>query len=145
MRAVLNEIEKFSIGLFKRYHELPFEVLDNLPFAVYIIDYNWVYLFLNENSRAVFGDFAETLIGKNALEVFRDPKFMTIFDKIMYAVEHKTSCRATIYSPLRGKQIKLSGYPLEDCYYFSTVILPSKAEVLEELTTELKRKKKRST
>ncbi len=92
----------------------------------------------------MFGQFADTLIGKNALEVFKDPKFMTIFDKIQEAVEHKLPCHATVHSPLRGKQIKLTGHPLEDCYYFSTVIMPAKAELLEELRSTLKQQKKKS-
>lgn len=141
MASEFTETGTFSIKGYKRYRELPFNTLDDLPFSVYIIDYDWVYLFLNRNSRNVFGEFADMLIGKSALEVFKDPKFLPIFEKIRNGVETKSACSADLYSPLRGKQIKITGYPLEDCYYFSTLILPAKEELIEELRIELKRKK----
>jgi hypothetical protein len=56
-------------------------------------------------------------------------------------VNEKTICDATIYSPLRGKQVKIKGHPLDDCYYFYSVSLPSKEELMEELREVLNKRK----
>jgi hypothetical protein len=135
------ESVEVSIKNFKRFEEIPLHVLDKLPFSVYIIDYNWIYLFLNANSINVFGSLANSLIGKSALEVFKDARYQAMFDKIKEGVENKISLNTTVYSPLRGRQVNIKGYPLEDCYYFSATILPAKEEVLADLRAQLKRKK----
>lgn len=132
---------KFSIDACKYYREIPLAALNELSFSVYIVDYQWKYLFVNKESKKVFGEFAETLIGKSALDVFSDARFKLIFDKIKRGVEKKMSINETIYSPLRGKQIVIKGYPLEDCYYFATTVLPAKDEVLGELREELNARK----
>lgn len=131
----------FCVDRYRRFEELPLEVVNNLPFSVYILDYNWVYLFINRNTRDIFGEEVGNLLGKSALEVFKDAKFKPIFDKIQHSLDNKTICNATIYSPLRGKQVTVKGFPLEDCYYFYTVVLPSKAELMDELREELHRKR----
>lgn len=131
----------FSVDRYRFYHELPLEIVDNLPFCAYIVDYNWTYLFINKASRNIFGEEVQNLLGKNALEVFKHDRFKAIFEKIQNAVEQKIICDATIYSPLRGKQVKIKGYPLEDCYYFASVVLPSKDELINELREELNKRK----
>lgn len=131
----------FSIEHCNRYVDLPLDIINNLPISVHIIDYNWTYLYINKNSLKVLGDSAEHLIGKNALEVFKDSRFKTIFERIQKDVVDKKACNTIIYSPLGGGQISIKGYPLEDCYYFSLLILPSKDELLEELRKELNRYK----
>jgi hypothetical protein len=130
----------FSIENYKRYEDIQLDVLDRLPFSVYIIDYDWVYLFLNKNSIDAFGSHMDKLIGQSALEVFKDVRFEPIFEKIKYSVETKIHCHAIMYSPLRGAQVNIKGYPLEDCYCFSCTIMPSKEQVLEELRGVLNRR-----
>lgn len=140
MQSGLNSAEtlqEVSIKTYKRYNDIPLEVLNKLPFSVYLIDYNWNYLFLNTNSRNVFGSLADKLIGRSALEVFSDVKFEPIFDNIQSAVENRSPCDCTVYSPLRGRQVNIKGHPLEDCYYFSTIVLPGKEEVLADLREQL--------
>ena len=130
----------FSIEIYKRYKDIQLDVLDTLPFSVYIIDYDWVYLFLNKNSINAFGKDIDKLVGRSALDAFNNVRFEPIFEKIKYGVETKTSCYATVYSPLRETQVNIKGYPLEDCYYFSSTIMPSKEQVLEELRGVLNRR-----
>jgi hypothetical protein len=134
---------EFKVEHYKRLADIPFDLLDRLPFSAYLIDYNWKYLFLNANSRVVFGDIADELPGKSALEFFTDPKFQPIFDKLKNGVENRLACNLTAYSPLRGKQVNIKGYPLEDCYFFSTSILPAKDEILADLRDQLKKEKTR--
>lgn len=66
-----SKIASFSIDLYKCYSELPLDVMDTLRYSVYIIDYNWVYLFLNKNCLEVLGERVGSWIGKSALDVLR--------------------------------------------------------------------------
>ena len=138
-----SPIAPFSIDHYKRYSELPLEVMDTLRYSVYIIDYSWIYLFLNKNCREVLGEEVASWIGKSALDVFKDPKFKTIFDSIAHGVNTKSFCNATVYSPLRGGQVNIKGHPLEDCYFLSALALPSKDDLLDELRQELNRRKQK--
>jgi hypothetical protein len=131
----------FCVDRYKNYQDLPLDILDDLPFCVYIVDYNWTYLFVNKISTNFFGKEIQNLVGKNAQQVFGQEKFQTIFENIHDALKRKTICDTTIYSPLRGKQVKVKGYPLDDCYYFYTVTLPSKEELMDELRRELNKRK----
>jgi hypothetical protein len=142
MDTVIGQIAplKFSIETYDSYRDIPLEVLDTLPYSVYIIDYNWIYIFLNKNSISVFGADIEQLIGQSALDAFKHSRFEPVFDKIKNGVEHRTACHEIIYSPLRGAQVTIKGYPLSDCYFFSSSIMPAKEEVLEELRVVLKRR-----
>jgi len=72
------------------------------------------------------------------LTIFSGPQFEPIFDKIKVGLVERVSTNETLYSPLRGKQVRIKGYPLEDCYFFSSSVLPSKEEILAELRSELK-------
>jgi hypothetical protein len=131
----------FCLDRYRFYQELPLHIIDDLPFCAYIVDYHWTYLFINKASENIFGEEVQNLLGKNALEVFKHDRFKSIFEKIRSAVDQKTICDAIIYSPLRGRQVKIKGYPLEDCYYFASVVLPSKEELMDELREELNRRK----
>lgn len=128
---------EFSIDSIRNYSQLPLELLNRLSNSVYVVDYEWRYLFLNDNSKKAFGDIAETLIGKSAIDVFKGPQFQQVFDNLRDAVENKTPFSAVVYSPLRGKQVHIKGFPLEDCYFFSTSVLPGKDELLSELRAQL--------
>ncbi len=138
-------VEKTEIGFcierYRTYDELPLEDVDALPFCVYIIDYNWTYLFINKAAERVFGEKVQNLAGQNALQVFQHEQFKSIFKSIEKGVRNKVPCDETIYSPLRGKQVKVKGYPLCDCYYFYSVTLPAKEELLDELRQELNKRK----
>lgn len=140
MSYLSAESEGFLIKSPRCYTDLPFEILDELTYPVYVIDYNWIYLFINKDARSTFGRLADQLIGKSAVEIFSDARFYAVFDKIKYAVQTKNPLHAVFESPLRGRKIVLKGHPLEDCYYFSAAILPAKHEIIDELREELKRR-----
>lgn len=131
----------FSVRNHRYYREIPLDQVDELPHSVYIIDYNWVYLFVNKNCKRAFGSLGENLVGQNALEKFADPKFQAIFDEITYSVKNKLPLDKILFSPLRTSQVRLTGFPLEDCYYFSSIPIPDKDDVLKELRDQLKKKK----
>lgn len=133
-----TEAIEFNIQTYKLFKELPLNVLHKLPFPIYVVDYNWKYLFINSKGRDIFGDSADNLIGVSALAFFSEAKFKPVFDKIKAGLETRITCDVTLYSPLRGRQVRIKGYPLEDCYYFCSIIVPGKDEIIAELRTELK-------
>jgi hypothetical protein len=40
-------------------------------------------------------------------------------------------------SPINSQRLKITGYRLEDCYYFTATILPNKIDLMQELRGEL--------
>jgi hypothetical protein len=46
-----------------------------------------------------------------------------------------------VTSPLSGQRINITGYRLDDCYYFSSSVLPDKNDLLDELRSELGKRK----
>jgi hypothetical protein len=134
----------FLSSEYKRFDQLPLSVLDELPFSVYIVDYNWVYRFINRSARQAFGALADKLIGQNVFEVFRDKRFEQIFLGIKGDVDRRVAIHKIVESPLRGSQVILKGIPLEDCYYFTATIVPAKIEVLNELRDELNKRKSKA-
>lgn len=130
----------FSIRHFTSFHQIPLDELDKLSHSIYIIDYNWKFLFVNQNCKDVFGQLGLALVGRSALTLFRDTQFKPIFDELAYSVNRRIAFQTVLYSPLRYKQVKVTGFPLDDCYFFSSIPLPGKDEVVDDLRTILKKK-----
>lgn len=141
MLASLKTGTSFSIYDYDQFDQIPLHLLDEVAYSAYIINYDWVYLFINKSARDAFGPLANRLVGNSALEVFRDSKFSEIFAEIREDVDEKRAISKTVVSPLRGSQVILKGYPLKDCYCFSATAIPAKIEVLNELRGELARRK----
>lgn len=141
MLASLKTGKSFSINDYDLFAEVPLHQLDEVAYSAYIINYNWVYLFINKSARDAFGPLADKLIGNSALETFRDSKFAEIFENIKDDVERKLAINKTVVSPLRGSQVILKGHALKDCYYFSATVVPTKVEVLNELRDQLNKRK----
>lgn len=137
-----NTSNLFSIADYKSFDKLPFELLDQLNYAVYVIDYSWIYKFINKHGRETYGELAEKLIGQSALTVFSDKRFEQIFSAIKEDVDRKLAIHTIVESPLRGSQVILKGQPLDDCYYFSSTIVPAKIEVLNDLREQLNLRKR---
>lgn len=135
--GMLSTLDKYRL-----YRELPLSELSTLPYSVYIVDYDWRYLFINDNAKKILGSLGEELIGRSALEVFKDPLFNDVFEKLTYNLEKKLPLDVTTYSPLRTSQTRIKGYPLNDCYVFCSVPMPATADVLKELRDELNKKRK---
>jgi hypothetical protein len=131
----------FSITAYNRYGDVPLIELDKLPYSAYLVSYDWVYLFINKSGRQTFGVLAEDLIGKSARAVFTGEKFKAVFDKLDEGLQKKISIEAVLYSPMRNSNINVKGFPLEDCYYFSVAVLPGKQEVVDDLRSELRKRK----
>lgn len=131
-----------AIDKYKFYQELPLAELNMVPYSVYVVDYEWRYLFLNDSAKKFLGPLAEELMGRSALEIFKDPMFREVFDRLSYNFNHKLPLDVAVYSPLRISQTRIKGYPLEDCYMFYSIPMPAKADVVNELREELKKNRK---
>jgi hypothetical protein len=126
-------MHKFPITDYKKFADLPWDRLNTLKFSVYILDFNWNYLFLNNFAKEYLSNRQTDLVGKNMWTVFpelaSDPSFILLRSN----TEKRITTNLIAVSPLNGKRLNITGYALEDCYYFSASILPDKNDLLDEL------------
>ena len=134
-------MHKFPIVDYKKFSELPFERFNTLKFSVYILDFNWNYLFLNDFAKRYLGERGNNIIGKNMWDVFPELGYDPSFILLRRNSENRITTNIISVSPLNGKRLNITGYPLEDCYYFSASILPDKDDLLDELRQELGKNK----
>jgi hypothetical protein len=132
-------MHKFSIVKYKKFSELPFHEFDNLKFSVYIIDFQWNYLFVNDFVRKNLGARGEGLVRSNMWTAFPELAKDSVFMLLKSNMEKGITTNLVTTSPLNGKRLNISGYVLDDCYYFSSSILPDKDDLLNEIRNELKR------
>lgn len=132
------EALKFRIPQYQCFTELPLPELDEKGFSIYVIDYDWNYLFANK-SAVEKTKFNPT--GKNVRTIWQERpeyNFQPIFNLLKEGVEERKSLDIKSRSPLTKKAIEIVGHPLSDCYYFSVYELPDKESLLSELKSILK-------
>jgi hypothetical protein len=134
-------MHKFPITEYKKFAELPFDKLNSLKFSVYIIDFSWNYLFVNEFVQTNLGERGKDLIGKNMWVQFKELATHPSFQTLKRNSEKGIVSNLIAISPVNGKRLNITGYPLEDCYYFSASILPDKDDLIDELRNELGKRK----
>jgi hypothetical protein len=134
-------MHKFPIYNFKNCAELPYEDLNALKFAVYILDFNWNFLFANSIGCSNLKATLDDLKGENLWKMFgntnNDPQFKTIITD----VESRRASNITTVSAITGRRVNVTGYPLEDCYYFSVSLLPDKEDLINDLRSQLGKNK----
>jgi hypothetical protein len=134
-------MHKFPITEFKKFDELPFEKFNSLKFSVYILDFEWNYRFLNDFAKSYLGERGRDLIGKNMWEQFPELTTHPSFHQMRQNSEKGVTTNMIVVSPVNGLRLNITGYPLEDCYYFSASILPDKNDLIDELRSELGKRK----
>jgi hypothetical protein len=134
-------VHKFPIIEYKKFSELPLDKFNTLKFSVYILDFEWNYLFVNEFAKSILGDRGANLIGKNMWEKFDELRHDPSFKELKANMEKGITTNMIVVSPVHGKRQNITGYALENCYYFSSSILPDKENLIEELRQELGKKK----
>lgn len=134
-------MHKFPITDYKKLEELPLDKFNTFRFSVYIVDFNWNYVFVNDFAKKNLGERAEGLEGKNMWAEFTefatDPSFLLLKSNS----ERGIASNMIITSPVNGKRLNITGYRLMDCYYFSASVLPNKDDLIEELRNELNKRK----
>ena len=134
-------MHKFPITEYKRFSELPLEKFNTFKFSVYIIDFHWNYLFVNDFAKNSLGSRGADLVGKNMWEQFKELVDDPSFKELRKNTEKGITTNMIVTSPINGKRLNITGYALEDCYYFSSSILPDKEHLIDELRNELAKKK----
>ena len=134
-------MHKFPITEYNKFAELPLEKLNTLTFSIYLIDFDWNYLFVNDFSKKNLGTRGEDLIGKNIWTEFPELAADSSFNELRKKLEKKVVANLITISPINSQRLNIVGYPLEDCYYFSASILPDKGDLMQELRNELNKKK----
>ena len=134
-------MHKFPITEYKRFSELPLDKFNTLKFSVYIMDFDWNYLFVNEFAKSLLGKRGEELVGKNMWEVFDELQHDPSFKEMRIKMEKRVTTNIIVVSPIHGRRQNITGYALEDCLYFSSSILPDKENLIEELRQQLLKKK----
>ena len=62
-----------------------------------------------------------------------EPEFKMFIQK----VREGQVANVTTVSAISRKRVSVTGYPLEDCYYFAVSILPDKEDLMRELRSQL--------
>jgi hypothetical protein len=132
-------MHKFPITNYKRFSDLPLEVFDSFRFNIYLLDFNWNYLFVNTYVKENLGPRGDNLVGKNMWETFPELKADPSFQQMRSTIEQGNLVHITTTSPITTQRLNITGYALEDCYYFSSSKVPDKVELLNELRNILKK------
>lgn len=129
---------KFPISAYKNFSELPLDEFNRFNFSIYLIDFKWNYLFVNDFVKKNLGEQAHNLIGKNMWEVFEKLAHDSAFLSLKRNMENRVATNIITTSPLNMQRLNIIGYALEDCYFFSSTILPDKEVLLNEIRGVLK-------
>ena len=135
-------MHKFPIRKYSWFADLPLEELNNLKFSVYIIDFDWNYLFVNEFVKRNLGVRGMDLVGKNMWREFKELADDSTFNLLKRNMEKRVLTNMITISPINGQRLNIVGYPLEDCFYFTSSVLPDKSDLLNELRGELAKNKR---
>ena len=122
------------------FGELPLEELDNYKFSVYIIDYNWSYLFANEFAKKRLGQI--DVVGKRIQQVWAENpqfNFQSIYSILKPVVDEQQPIQVRFKSPIDDRVVEINGYPLRDCYYFTVGEANDKAALIGELRSFLRK------
>lgn len=133
-------MHKFPITQYKRFGELPLDLFDTFNYSVYLIDFDWNYLFVNNFVKSNLGARGADLIGKNIWKEFKELASNPTFQQLKANMERRVTTNLITVSPLTSQRISITGYALEDCYYFTSSILPDRNDLLHELRQVMNRK-----
>lgn len=131
-------MDRFNHAEYSQFLQLPLEELNCLKYSVYVIDFNWNYLFVNDFVKQNLGPKGENLIGKNMWDEFRELTSDPTFILMRKNTERGLATNIITTSPVTGQKLNIIGYPLKDCYLFTSSILPKKEDLLDELRNALK-------
>ena len=133
-------MHKFPIFNYRLCSELPYNELDKQRFAIYIIDLDWNYYFANKFVFETHKLERSDLIGKNIWNTLNEKMALdSEFRIFIKKVREGSPANITTVSALSNKRVSVTGYPLEDCYYFAVTILPDKDDLMAELRQQLKK------
>lgn len=135
-------MQKLSFAATTLFNELPVKSFDNAPYSVYVIDFNWDYLFVNKFVSRNLGKRGDNLEGKNMWSTFPALAGDLAFQAMKKRAEKGLESDFVTISPITSQKLSITGARLEDCYLFTSSILPKKEELLADLKKTLNKRKK---
>ncbi len=132
-------MDHFSINNLTSYRQINLSELDRYNHYIYLISFDWNYIFVNEFVKKNLGERSVGIIGKNMWEVFPELAKDTTFLQMKKDMENGKPAAFITVSPLSGQRIHIKGWPMEDCYFFTSSILPGKQDLLNELRSEMQK------
>lgn len=133
MQSILKGREFFS--------ELPLAEFNARRSAIYAIDFNWKYLFMN--TAAIDRLRGKSFVGKYVEEIWEnypDLNLRSLYHMLKEPVAGRTPCSMSICSPFDNLPVNIIGQPLADCYFFSVNEPMDKIALREELRGAMRRK-----
>jgi hypothetical protein len=124
---------KLNFSDYSSFSDLPLEEFNEAKFSIYVLDFQWRYLFVNDFVRHNLKVRGEDLIGKNMWKMFGELAMDSAFLQMKMNTEKGWSTNLITTSPLTSQRLNIVGQPMSDCYLFSASILPNKDELLNEL------------
>ena len=135
---------KFPIYNYTCFSELPLEQLNQLNFSVYILDFEWNYLFVNNFACKRLNKSSGDLLGANMWEMYKELQTDPVYMQMKKNAANGIASDLTTISPVTGHRVNIKDYRLEDCYYFSVSTLPNKETLMDELRGEMEKYKSKS-
>ncbi len=123
----------FSVTNYRRYADLPLDTFELMKYKVYVLDLKWNYLFVNNAVLIDLPHLDRGLTGLNMWTVFSELQNDATFQQMKKDIEQGRQVNLTTASPITLKRLRISGWPLDDCYLFTVNTLPDKTELLNEL------------
>ncbi len=125
------------------FKELPLDQFENARYSIYVIDWNWNYLFVNKFALENLGSKANSVLkGKNMWTTFPELEKDLHFATLRENSEKGLNTNILAVSPLTGQRLHITGQKLGDCYLFTSSITPNKEKLIEELKNTLNNRKK---
>jgi hypothetical protein len=131
-------MNKFNFSNYSQFSDLPLENFNTVKFSIYVLDFDWNYLFINDFVKRNLGSRADNLIGKNMWREFEELATDPSFAIMRKNAEKGLQTNIVTTSPVNSQRLNIIGHTLKDCWLFSASILPDKDELLDELRNVLK-------
>ena len=97
-----------------RSKEKIFEIMESIQDNLYVLDYEWNYVYINKQSASAIGVEPQDFIGQNHWKMF--PQYMgtVLEDNFREVMEKREVRRFEIYSPYNNNWFIVSVYPSEE-------------------------------
>src|SRR5688572_14706121 len=100
--------QKFPIQSFDTFKSLPFEEFDKLRYSVFVIDYEWNYLYTNPYVAERLNGIS--IINRNVRDIWEDHKhlnFQPLYNIVKNPVANHQPLSLKTHSPLRNNIIEI--------------------------------------
>jgi hypothetical protein len=133
-------MDKLTVAPTMSFSELVLEEYNTLRYSIYVLDFDWNYLFVNQFVLDNLKKTKEDLLGKNMWTTFTELNEDPYFVQMKIDVEKGKPINFVSNSPLTNQRLNVVGTRLKDCYFFYSSILPKKDELMNELRQSMQKK-----